>query len=316
MFFLFLDVYLNQMYPPGFKVAALRAYQNMQSYRKVAHLLGVSVGIVHKWNEQNYSNTRHIRIKPKLTYDMLVIIRKFVAQKPHCTLSEIRQICGLSKNTVSSALKLLSITRKRAGKPLHGRASQESLLAFYKSMYDFMQDSHRPEMWSVDECYFSERICPLFVYCKRGTKIRPTVTSSSWKQHTLLLGMSDRGGIEFEIFPGSCVRTRFKAFVTRLPGRVICDNASIHKKLEMPNVGFVPPYSPEYNPVEMAFSVIKGAFRVQDIHQTTGRQSVSERIHRSIQNLTPTKARSMFRHVYDLILHHKEVGGINQTPTR
>jgi hypothetical protein len=51
------------------------------------------------------------------------------------------------------------------------------------------------------------------------------------------------------VFSGTCNRVKFKAFVKTLPGDFICDNASIHKGLEMQNVSFVPPYSPEFNPV-------------------------------------------------------------------
>jgi hypothetical protein len=99
------------------------------------------------------------------------------------------------------------------------------------------------KLWSVDECYFSEKIVPLYVYCKRGQKVSPKSPIKSWKQHTLLLAISNDGDIRSEVFLGTCKRIRFESFVRTLPGDFICDNASIHKGLEMTNLSFVPPYS-------------------------------------------------------------------------
>jgi hypothetical protein len=58
----------------------------------------------------------------------------------------------------------------------------------------------------------------------------------------LLLAISDDGDFRFGIIGGTCNRKLFLEFVQELQGDIICDNASIHKKLDMPNVSFVPPY--------------------------------------------------------------------------
>ncbi|KAF8553029.1 hypothetical protein OG21DRAFT_1369115, partial [Imleria badia] len=52
---------------------------------------------------------------------------------------------------------------------------------------------------------------------------------------------------------------------------------------------FLPPYSPDYNPIEQAFSVIKSHFRrhTDDFSMTT--------IARACQDITPGKAEGYFR---------------------
>jgi transposase len=60
----------------------------------------------------------------------------------------------------------------------------------------------------------------------------------------------------------------------------------------MDRITFVPPYSPELNPVEMAFFVIKNEFRKQ--HHI---KNVLDRILISLNQLTDVKIKSMFRHV-------------------
>jgi transposase len=62
---------------------------------------------------------------------------------------------------------------------------------------------------------------------------------------------------------------------------------------------FLPPYSPDYNPIEFSFSVIKSALKSSD-HQLAGNENIEElaaKLKEAIADkITPEVANSHFQH--------------------
>jgi hypothetical protein len=152
---------------------------------------------------------------------------------------------------------------------------------------------------SVDECYFSEKVLPNKGWGHRGQKLRTTKKPCTWKQHSLLLGIFSDGSVRYMIHKGSIVGNLFNSFTSTLPTNctILLDNASIHKTEKDARRFFVPPYSPEYNPVEMAFSKIKTLFRRFHFNGIP----VEEAIKQSINCVTSSDIKNMFRHVQEYI---------------
>ena len=146
---------------------------------------------------------------------------------------------------------------------------------------------------------------PLYGYAKRGTPCiikRP----SGWKQQTLLLAISNRGHAFHRVIPGSCNGSKFREFVSNMPfppGTVlIMDNVSFHHRDDAYaqrsfSPLYTPPYCPEYNPVEMAFSKVKNAFRNHAGHLG----SVADKVDACVRSLRPTDITGFFRHAVDLV---------------
>jgi hypothetical protein len=122
---------------------------------------------------------------------------------------------------------------------------------------------------SVDEWYFSERVCPKYAYSPRCRLTRP---SGGWKARTLLLAIASDGTRYHELSDGAD-RAQFAEFVKRMPWQsgavVLLDNCSTHKKLDAVydakgyHALFLPPYSPQFQPVELAFAKVKHSFQTQ-----------------------------------------------------
>jgi transposase len=106
--------------------------------------------------------------------------------------------------------------------------------------------------------------------------VHDAVPHGHWKTTTLIAAL-DRGGIRCSLLlDGPVDRAAFETFVAQVlapalrPGDVVVmDNLSSHKG---PHVGelvraagaevlYLPPYSPDLNPIENAFSKIKQALR-------------------------------------------------------
>jgi transposase len=102
------------------------------------------------------------------------------------------------------------------------------------------------------------------------------VPHGHWKTTSVVAGLSRTGMIAPWVLDGPMNGEAFTAYVTRVlvpklsPGNVvIMDNLSSHKALAVraaiaaagARLLFLSPYSPDFNPIEMAFSKLKAHLR-------------------------------------------------------
>jgi len=107
---------------------------------------------------------------------------------------------------------------------------------------------------------------------------------------------------------GSTTREVFEAFLERVlapilkPGQVVVmDNLSAHKGGRVKEIiesrdcelVYLPPYSPDFNPIEQAFSKIKSLLRRV---QARTRESLIEAMGRALDAVTVRDTRGFFRH--------------------
>ena len=156
---------------------------------------------------------------------------------------------------------------------------------------------------SLDECYFSERVLPLYGYSRVGQKCVVTAPTGSWSKISLFLAIASDGSMQYELVSGAGNRKLCAAFLEALPyppgTTLLMDNVSFHHRLQHVTdakgyrVLFTPPYSPQFNPVEMAFSVVKTAFR----SAWPWRAGVDRAIDQAIDCLSPGGVQNFFTHV-------------------
>lgn len=105
-----------------------------------------------------------------------------------------------------------------------------------------------------------------------GQRLRATAPFGHWKTQTFVAGLRCHGLTAPWIIDGAMNRRSFEIYVqTQLAPTlskgdvVIMDNLSSHKSIAVENIirekgawiVFLPPYSPDLNPIEMAFSKLK-----------------------------------------------------------
>jgi transposase len=142
----------------------------------------------------------------------------------------------------------------------------------------------------------------------RGQRLVEKVPHGHWKTTTLIAALDQRGIRCATTVDGAINGAVFVAFVQQVlvptlrPGEVvILDNLSAHK---LPAVRaaveaadavllYLPPYSPDYNPIELAFSKLKQLLR-------SAQHRFVEPLWRDTQRLldaiTPTNAQNFLRH--------------------
>lgn len=144
----------------------------------------------------------------------------------------------------------------------------------------------------VDETGLSTKMARLRGRALRGERCRAGVPHGHWKTTTFVGALRLTGMTAPMVLDGAMNGTAFLAYTEQVLAPslhkgdvVILDNLSAHKaagvRQAIHAVGarllFLPPYSPDFNPIENAFAKLKALLRkaaertIPDLWQTTGR---------------------------------------------
>jgi transposase len=168
----------------------------------------------------------------------------------------------------------------------------------------------------VDEMGANTSLAPLRAWSRRGERARLSVPRNRGKNTTLLASMTSEGMGPCLAVVGGTTKEVFEAYVERVlaptlrPGQVVVvDNLSAHKGEEVRElveargcelIFLPPPYSPDLNPIEEAFSKIKGLLRKAEART---REALIEAMGAAIPAVAAEEARGFFEHCgYRLLL--------------
>jgi transposase len=128
----------------------------------------------------------------------------------------------------------------------------------------------------LDECGVTTDLLRRYGRCPRGLRLRDHAPGGHWQTHTVVVGLRVTGLTAPAVFDGPIDQVSFLAYVEQVlapalhPGDVVVlDNLAVHKQpavqLALERVGarlrFLPPYSPDFNPIEQAFAKLKAFLR-------------------------------------------------------
>jgi DDE superfamily endonuclease len=135
---------------------------------------------------------------------------------------------------------------------------------------------HTERLVFVDECSTNTSLAPLYAWSRRGERALCSLPRNWGANVTLLASMSVGGMGPCLAVEGPTMREVFETYLERVlapslgPGQVVVmDNLSSHKggriKELIEERGcellYLPPYSPDLNPVEEAFAKLKALLR-------------------------------------------------------
>jgi len=110
----------------------------------------------------------------------------------------------------------------------------------------------------------------------RGVRLRDHTPCGHWETHTIVAALRPDGLTAPAVFDGPIDTASFRAYVEQVlvptlrPGDVVVlDNLAVHKQPEVgaaiaaagAQIRFLPPYSPDFNPIELAFAKLKAFIR-------------------------------------------------------
>ena len=160
----------------------------------------------------------------------------------------------------------------------------------------------------IDETWANTKMTRLRGRCQRGQRLVAKVPHGHWKTTTLIAALDYRGIRCSTTVDGAINGDVFAAFVEQVlvptlqPGDlVVLDNLSSHKGQRTPElirsakaeVVYLPPYSPDLNPIELAFSKIKQRLRSLACRSVEQLWTVMQSV---LDAVSPTDAENFFSH--------------------
>jgi transposase len=143
---------------------------------------------------------------------------------------------------------------------------------------------------------------------RRGERLIDKTPHGHWKTTTLIAALGMSGIRCSTVVDGAVNGDIFESFVEHIlipelrPGDVvIMDNLSSHKRARTRNlieaagaeIEFLPPYSPDLNPIEMVFSKLKQLLRSLGLRT---REALWSSMQGVLDQVTPRDAQNCFRH--------------------
>ncbi len=143
--------------------------------------------------------------------------------------------------------------------------------------------------------------------CVGGGRIQEATPGGHWKIMTILGAMSLKGMVAAMTIEEATDGDIFLAFIQQVlspalkPGDVVVmDNLSSHKaaavRASIEKTGaellYLPPYSPDMNPIEKAWAKLKELLRAA---QARTREALEQAIGEALKRITPDNAKAWFR---------------------
>ena len=285
---------------------------NLFSLRKIALIIEVSHMSVKRWIQQTTeelcTSKYHLIKRKQIKSGTPVVeaIKTMLKANPLLLIDDIQNKINrlfhfrISKSFLSSILRhKCSITRKKV--KFYGKTEQNDEI-----VNDFIQQrskflSEERTFVSLDETSFSRKGKDVYGFSTKGDKIK---IQKPWKRFTsksCLACLDQFGRLQYHIIDGSYNKERFidglTNFIFEEKSVVLMDNLRIHRSKEVLNIFkqkgidvlFVPPYSPWFNPIENAFSLIKMDFYKygiiqQSIDKTVNKKCILQNIFKSVLN--------------------------------
>ena len=161
----------------------------------------------------------------------------------------------------------------------------------------------------VDEMGTNTSLYPLYAWSPRGDRARCSVPRNRGPNTTLLASMTAEGMGPCLAVEGATTKIVFEAYYVekvlvpslRRGQVVVMDNLSAHKgeriRELLENAGcelrYLPAYSPDFNPVEEAFSKVKGLMRKAEARS---REALVEAMGEALDAVTARDTRGFFEH--------------------
>jgi transposase len=160
----------------------------------------------------------------------------------------------------------------------------------------------------IDETWTNTSMVRLRGRCPRGERLISYAPQGHWKTLTFAAGLRHRAMVAPFVLEGAMNGAMFLAYVKqglvptlRRGDIVVMDNLPAHKVAGVEQaieaagatLLYLPPYSPDLNPIEPAFSKVKAHLRKAAEHTIP---RLLRKIGRIVTDFSPQECRNFFRH--------------------
>jgi transposase len=204
-------------------------------------------------------------------------LRAAIRQTPDATLAELRDRLQLSAalSTLWRAVAALGLSVKK--KVARAAEQDRPDVAAKRQQWRAAQPALDPEkLVFVDETWASTALHRRYGRAPVGERLVGAVPHGHWKTTTLVAALRASGVTAPLALDGAVTGEVFEAYVKQVlvpalrPGDVVVmDNLASHKRAEVRKaieaagcaLLYLPPYSPDFNPIELTFAKLKALLR-------------------------------------------------------
>ena len=205
-------------------------------------------------------------------------IISYVYKNEGCLLDDIYKYINkeISKSSICRILKENNITRKRC----NIRVVCKDINKINNIRHDFSKETDEDIFLNsefIDETSFCVNDIINYGYSEKGKEILKITKHSKNKERLTLLTSISKDTLKYQIIKGSVNSDIYLKFITDNKDlfknrNLVQDNARIHHSKKVKsyclenniNMIYNPPYTPEFNPIELIFNKLKTEFKKLD----------------------------------------------------
>lgn len=251
---------------------------NNFSIREVAKIFNISKSTIHRWIHINNSNETN-KINPKLNKinKYKKIIHEQIIINPLLNAKELQNIIlektkiKISTSSIYIYIHQLGFTFKKI--PKRNYTDKDILLKKQQIFENKIKSIKFKNIICIDESYFYSNTNNDYGWINIKNKSETLIYNKANPiKYTLIMAISCDNIVSYEIFKNKNIDQfifynflKNKVFPICNNKYILMDNAKFHKtkiifdlfKESKNTVLFIPPYSPQYNPIENVFGIIK-----------------------------------------------------------
>jgi transposase len=289
----------------------LMVYNYYNSMRKVSKICKVSIASISRWLK-DITIKKRLRKNLKLNDFIIEHIKNLITITPFITIYEIvNSIYEFTSIKVSKQLvhNVIKKTLKYSWKRIRKRGvskSKETLTSAFKIKINKIIEN-KSLIFSFDESGFDHKVLPIYGYSSIGKQcLLDYIPSNDRQRYNLLMLIGNDGSCFYKLYKENVTKQIFQSFINGLDlpinCKIVMDNASIHKGKEwietLQNnkkieIVYIPPYSPEMNPIELVFGIIKNKYYKSRYFK---KLNIEDNILEAIKTISQDKIKNVFNH--------------------
>ena len=298
------------MYSEDLKIKAINLYKTFNSFRYVGLLLSIGKSTIHRWVNNIKSDTKVNKKVNNEINDIIKLIKKLLIKNKFITIKVIKHKIDLKfkkKLSISFIYNIITKTLKYSYKKINNKLYNKSIKLLKKKQKIFLKtikNINLNKIICIDETYLHSNNSKKYGWSKIGSRIFHYKKTNPTK-YSILMSISNKKIINYEIYSHNINTNIFYIYMLNLNNifnncYFLMDNVSFHKSKIIKNIFnnstnkllFIPPYSPQFNPIEEVFSQLKRNIKY------ISKCSVVKKIKRSTKTIKQKHLKNYYNHSF------------------
>ena len=293
------------------ETAIMAVINKTMSVPQAAEVFGVHRSTIYSWvsffkKEGRFAAKSPTGRKPRLTEDDKNTLKQLLERQKDITIDELTEALGniVHRSTVHRYVVALGYVYKKTLKA--EEQGREDVIAARLEWLRFQKLITMEHIVCLDESAAKTNMTRLYGRAMGGKRCFDTAPDSRWKTTTMLSSLRCDGTTACMVYEGGTTREIFEIYIEQLlcptlkPGdHVLMDNLASHKSARVSQliencgaqVHYLPPYSPDLNPIEKMWSKMKAILR--KLKPRSG-ESLFEAIKEAFARITHADAKNWF----------------------